>query len=297
MTLRDEEPRRGKDKITSILSDPENFDAGAPIRDEEAEELSIIPWVVEFRVVGTPDVLRAPLRQTQILGRTDEDRKIFPTIDLAPHKAQDKGVSRLHAKLTARDNRIIVEDIGSSNGTYVNGHRLVRGIPSRVRNGDTLRLGNLVLQLHFVLKPTLNDDTQYDVELSLSAPRVASGERLLVVTDHVDVSQVLEYLGEHSGFDVVCRHTMSEAIAAIDEKPVKAVIVETLLPDGNGTDLLRYVREHLPDVPLMALLNTSGGFSAGQALENGANFTMTKPLAVDELIDALGKLADLMPSA
>jgi len=296
MKFHDEEPKRGKDKITSILSDPENFDSGAPIRDEDSEDLSIIPWVVELRVVGTPDVLRAPLSQTQILGRTDEDRKIFPTIDLAPHKAQERGVSRLHAKLTARDNRIIVEDIGSSNGTYVNGHRLVRGIPSRVRNGDTLRLGNLALQLHFVLKPTLNEDTQYDVELSLHAPKVADGQRLLVVTDHVDVCQVLEYLGEHSGFDVECRHTMSEAIASLGEKPASALIVEMILPDGNSKDLLRYVRENLPNTPIMALISTGGGYSAGQALESGANFTMTKPLAVDELINSLGKLASLMPA-
>ncbi len=297
MTSHDEEPRRGKDKITSILSDPQDFDAGAPIRDEDGEDLSIIPWVVELRVVGTPDVLRAPLRQTQILGRTDEDRKIFPTIDLAPHKAQEKGVSRLHAKLTARDNRIIVEDIGSSNGTYINGHRLVRGIPSRVRNGDTLRLGNLALQLHFVLKPSLSDETQHDIELSLHAPRVAAGERLLVVTDHVDVCQVLEYLGEHSGFTVDCRHTMSDAIASLDANPAHALIVEMMLPDGNGTDLLRYMRDHLPNAPILALISTTGGYSAGKALESGANFTMNKPLAVDELIGALGKLANLMPSA
>lgn len=296
MIPHDEEPRRGKDKITSILSDPEGFDAGAPIRDEEAEELSIIPWVVEFRIVGTPEIIRAPLAQTQILGRTDEDRKIFPTIDLAPYQAQEKGVSRLHAKLTARDNRIIVEDIGSSNGTYLNGHRLVRGIPSRVRNGDTLRLGNLALQLHFVLKPSLSEETQHGLELSLHAPKLASGQRLLVVTDHVDVCQVVEYLGEHCGFRVECQHTMAEAIASLDKEAAHAVIVEMILPDGSGTNLLRYMREQFPDVPVLAFINTAGGYRAGQALENGANFIMAKPLAVDELIEALGKLARLMPS-
>ena len=63
---------------------------------------------------GLPHVV--PLRHTSVLiGRASRSRGITPDIDLST----DSGVSRRHAQLTTDGTRWWVEDLGSSNGTYV----------------------------------------------------------------------------------------------------------------------------------------------------------------------------------
>ena len=53
-------------------------------------------------------------------------------------------LSRVHCSLSATDTELLVEDLGSTNGTFVNGKRVSR---SRLNNGDRLRLGRLELEV------------------------------------------------------------------------------------------------------------------------------------------------------
>ena len=85
------------------------------------------------------------LRNTSILiGRVSKSRNISPDIDLS----SDTGISRRHAQLTTDGSRWWVEDLGSSNGTYVGG--AVDALPKtpvsvgqkqEVRTGDRIYLG------------------------------------------------------------------------------------------------------------------------------------------------------------
>ncbi|MFJ9624598.1 DUF1707 and FHA domain-containing protein [Streptomyces sp. NPDC101181] len=54
-------------------------------------------------------------------------------------------VSRLHAELTARNGRWVLRDLGSTNGTWVNGQRLVGSLP--VRDGDQVSFGRMSFRL------------------------------------------------------------------------------------------------------------------------------------------------------
>ncbi|MDI6769818.1 MAG: FHA domain-containing protein [Anaerolineales bacterium] len=83
------------------------------------------------------------------LGRVSEGQPIMPDIDLTPYKAYDKGVSRLHAVLRRVKNKIVIMDLGSSNGTYVNGNRLSPQIEHVLSHGDTIHLGKLKIQILF----------------------------------------------------------------------------------------------------------------------------------------------------
>jgi FHA domain-containing protein/zinc ribbon protein len=72
---------------------------------------------------GLPRVV--PLRNTSVLiGRLSRSRNITPDIDLS----SDNGISRRHAQLTTDGTRWWIEDLGSSNGTYVGGN--VGGLPT-----------------------------------------------------------------------------------------------------------------------------------------------------------------------
>lgn len=56
-------------------------------------------------------------------------------------------VSRRHALLTMRGDEIILEDLGSTNGTRINGHSLAPGVKQPLRNGDRIRLGSLEFEV------------------------------------------------------------------------------------------------------------------------------------------------------
>ncbi|HWQ13880.1 MAG TPA: FHA domain-containing protein [Roseiflexaceae bacterium] len=82
-----------------------------------------------------------------LIGRSDAARGIHPDVDLSPDGGYDAGVSRRHAILAFRDGICTVEDLGSSNGTFVNGKRLAPQAAVPLTNGDELVCGTLRLHV------------------------------------------------------------------------------------------------------------------------------------------------------
>lgn len=87
--------------------------------------------------------------QKMIIGRHDAGSTIIPDVDLTPHGALEKGVSRHHAALEFGEGTLTLVDLGSSNGTFLNGQRLVQDQPRILRDGDEIRLGKLVAHIYF----------------------------------------------------------------------------------------------------------------------------------------------------
>lgn len=85
-----------------------------------------------------------------LIGRVDPETGAVPEIDLEDYGAAEKGVSRRHAAIVRHDTSLHVVDLNASNGTFLNGQRLVPNQPRILRDGDELRLGHLVLQITFV---------------------------------------------------------------------------------------------------------------------------------------------------
>lgn len=81
------------------------------------------------------------------LGRVSEAQPIMPDIDLTPYQAYANGVSRLHAVLKREGSHVLVMDLGSSNGTYLNGKRLTPNVDQTLSHGDMLALGKLKIQI------------------------------------------------------------------------------------------------------------------------------------------------------
>lgn len=148
---------------------------GAPIIDRFCEECghdSAIPaplpatgqrvgWTAvitadqEFyrRVVarGGPDTVEYPqvfperriaLRDNALIGRRNRDQGVEPEIDLAIHPI-DRGVSTQHAVLQVGESGLTITDLGSTNGTSLNGsdELLVYGEETPLRHGDRIHVG------------------------------------------------------------------------------------------------------------------------------------------------------------
>ena len=84
-----------------------------------------------------------------ILGRADYGANFIPEIELTPFNAVALGVSRRHALISWGAMGVTVEDLGSYNGTFVNGRRLAPNERYTLQDNDEITLGNLVLYVRF----------------------------------------------------------------------------------------------------------------------------------------------------
>lgn len=80
-----------------------------------------------------------------VIGREDVPSNSFPDWDLTPYGAEDGGVSRLHAKLTASGDVWSIEDLESTNFTFINRKRIPAKTPTPLNDGDEIRLGRVGL--------------------------------------------------------------------------------------------------------------------------------------------------------
>ena len=84
------------------------------------------------------------------IGRWDADNGIFPDVDLDAFDPDAK-VSRRHARITFRGNIHMIEDLGSTNGTFLNrGRRLLPGNPQVLTEGDEIIVGKTFLRFHIL---------------------------------------------------------------------------------------------------------------------------------------------------
>jgi hypothetical protein len=79
------------------------------------------------------------------VGRSDVAQNWHPELDVIPYGggAPDLGVSRHQARLVRQNGGFAVVDVGSTNGTYVNGHAVPYNQPMPLHDGDTLSFGAL----------------------------------------------------------------------------------------------------------------------------------------------------------
>ena len=103
-------------------------------------------WI-SLHIIESGQILPLAERTEVTLGRSAEGQPIVPDVDLSSYNAYANGVSRLHAAIKLVNNRIVVVDLGSSNGTYLNGVRLSPYIETPVSHGDLIYLGKLKIQV------------------------------------------------------------------------------------------------------------------------------------------------------
>lgn len=102
---------------------------------------------VSLNFLETGQVIELELGREYVIGRRHKSQPIIPDIDLSPFKAYDWGISRLHANLRVDQNDVSITDLGSSNGTWHAGTRLVTDHPYSLKHGDVLHLGKLKIQI------------------------------------------------------------------------------------------------------------------------------------------------------
>jgi len=106
--------------------------------------------------------------------------------------------------------------------------------------------------------------------------------RILVVEDEQVISEPLaEYL-ERDGFDTEVAATLADARAAFDRLTPDLILLDVMLPDGDGRDLAREVRK-TSDVPIIMVTARGEEIDRVLGLELGADDYVVKPFSAREL--------------
>ena len=130
--------------------------AGADLQEANAPQTG--PLSIRLRVNCPPCELEPPARPRHLeitlikpvrLGRMDPLHDIYPEIDLTDDLAIEYGVSREHACIFRKGSGVVIEDLGSTNGTLLNGERLAPYLPAPLKHGDQLQLGKLLIEVSF----------------------------------------------------------------------------------------------------------------------------------------------------
>ena len=125
---------------------------GLQIKDKDLPDTG--PLVVRLEIAANSATvepsdlareLHVALVQPIRIGRMDPAQDIFPDVDLTDDHAMEHGVSRVHACIFRQEDVVAVEDLGSTNGTLLNGKRLAPYLPQRLKHGDQLQLGQLLI--------------------------------------------------------------------------------------------------------------------------------------------------------
>jgi two-component system KDP operon response regulator KdpE len=113
-----------------------------------------------------------------------------------------------------------------------------------------------------------------------------SGQRVLIVDDEPQILRALRATLHGAGYTVDVAATAEEALTAAAAHPPEAVILDLVLPDGNGTDVCRELRSW-SDAPVIVLSAIGEERQKIAALDAGADDYVTKPFSVDELLARL----------
>lgn len=110
--------------------------------------------------------------------------------------------------------------------------------------------------------------------------------RILICDDEAQILRALRVILGDAGFDVVPATTAQEALDAVAVRPPEAAIIDLVLPDGDGVDVCRSIR-NWSEMPILVLSAVGDEREKVRALNAGADDYVTKPFGPDELVARL----------
>jgi CheY-like chemotaxis protein len=115
--------------------------------------------------------------------------------------------------------------------------------------------------------------------------------RILVIDDDAASRAAFRRLLTQSGYDVMEAANGKEGLQCLAEGLPDVLLVDIFMPEQDGIETIRRVRQAFPHVPIVALSGGGSVYREGDVLtaarDFGARYTFTKPCAPEELLAAL----------
>ncbi len=115
-------------------------------------------------------------------------------------------------------------------------------------------------------------------------------KRILIVEDEPNIVESLSFLLSRSGFEVASVDDGAQAIEGISRNRPHLVILDVMLPNRSGFEILREIKEN-PDGPRVLMLTAKGqSRDRQQAEEIGVDRFVTKPFSNSEMIETVKEM-------
>jgi two-component system OmpR family response regulator len=111
--------------------------------------------------------------------------------------------------------------------------------------------------------------------------------RLLVVEDEDTIRQLLAGSLRFAGFEVDAAASGAEALRAVKTSPPDLVLLDVMMPDGDGFEVVRRIRSSGPDVPVIFLTARDDVRDRVTGLALGGDDYVTKPFSLEEVLERI----------
>ena len=111
--------------------------------------------------------------------------------------------------------------------------------------------------------------------------------RVLVVDDEPNLAELVSMALRYEGWQVTVAHTGSKAVSAARDVHPDAVVLDMMLPDFDGLEVLRRMRTSDPDVPVLFLTARDAVEDRIAGLTAGGDDYVTKPFSLEEVVARL----------
>lgn len=111
--------------------------------------------------------------------------------------------------------------------------------------------------------------------------------RVLVVDDEVNIAELIAMALRYEGWEVSAAHTGTKAVSAARDFAPDAIVLDWMLPDFDGLEVLRRVRSTNPAVPVLFLTAKDAVEDRVAGLTAGGDDYVTKPFSLEELVARL----------
>jgi CheY-like chemotaxis protein len=204
------------------------------------------------------------------------------------HHIASPFISRRHCVFFLHNGDVYVEDLGSHNGTRLNGRPLRR--PEPIHDGDQVWLYHLAYGVQMPAHPEAAAVQPGDSEPApASTEQQSEHQNVLVVEDNEDTAKLLSLLLQDWGHKVHVAHDGPQAIeAALTHRP-DTVLLDIRLPGMDGYQLAQRLRHQagLGEARLVALTGYSYDDERSRSKEAGINQLLTKPVTSTTLREVL----------
>lgn len=115
-------------------------------------------------------------------------------------------------------------------------------------------------------------------------------KKILIIDDDMTALDIVDFLFEERGFDVVRRADGISALDCVEDEGPQVILIDLMMPKMNGQECVRHLRDRGISIPIVAFTAVDDPEIHQEALDAGCNRVLTKPCKPTALLSEIERL-------